>query len=175
MNMIENYIRNLDVLNFVVLVILIICITLVLANYFNVCTFSKTNVEKMCSCDQNDGNAVIVGDDKLNYTPQAMTADGSENEKAVLTFYFASWCGHCKAFAPEWDKFANIVANSNLKDTLNMDKIDCEANPGVCSEAGVKGFPTIILQKTDGSKVLYNDYPRTAESVFGFIQANGAV
>jgi len=55
-----------------------------------------------------------------------------------LVEFFAPWCGHCKALAPEWTKAA-----TQLKGTVRVGAVDCDVHKALCGKYDVKGFPTI--------------------------------
>lgn len=66
-------------------------------------------------------------------------ADGS----AYAVEFFASWCGHCQAFAPHWSAMAaNACAAAP---TLQLAAIDCVAEAAVCRKQMIRSFPTIKL------------------------------
>jgi len=64
------------------------------------------------------------------------------NDKHVLLEFYAPWCGHCKSFAPEYEKIANKLAH--VKD-LVVAKIDATANDVDHPKVNIRGFPTILL------------------------------
>ncbi|KAL4169626.1 hypothetical protein KRP22_010544 [Phytophthora ramorum] len=55
-----------------------------------------------------------------------------------LVEFYAPWCGHCKALAPEWEQAA-----SDLKGSVKVAAIEATANEIKPAEYGVQGFPTI--------------------------------
>lgn len=61
----------------------------------------------------------------------------SSKEPWLVEFY-APWCGHCKALAPEWNKAA-----VTLKGAVNVAKVDATANTKLAGQFGVKSYPTI--------------------------------
>lgn len=90
-----------------------------------------------------------------------------------VTLYHAEWCGHCKTFKPEWDKFKAAYEKSK-EDIKNKYKInliikdyEADANPKEIEEAQVAGFPTVII-KYNGKKEDYNG-ARKAESLFEYL------
>lgn len=149
-------------------IVAIIFLTIVIADYLGVCKLSsqkKENLSSLCNCATNNGqNNNIVSD-------QSTTNNDIDN-RPVLLFFYADWCGHCQAFKPEWEKAKLIINNSDLQDTIILQKINCEENATICEQANIKGFPTIMLQNSDGTTVQYTSYPRTAESLLDFIQIN---
>lgn len=75
-----------------------------------------------------------------------------DNEpKHDLILFYTMLCGHCRAFLPEWQKFAEWAKN-NL-DKVKVSAVRCEdGNEATCSQKGVRGYPTVMLYLNDGSE-----------------------
>lgn len=82
------------------------------------------------------GKHVVVSDTKT-----AAVLRNAMKHGRVIVLYHAEWCGHCKDFMPEWQKFIAVMKN---KPEVNCMTAEVEsANLGLLPEAGVEGFPTI--------------------------------
>ena len=59
----------------------------------------------------------------------------TEGKKAFVAFK-APWCGHCKKLKKEWEKLAD---NTDIV----VGEVDCTKEEALCTEYGVRGYPTI--------------------------------
>ena len=57
----------------------------------------------------------------------------------VLAEFFAPWCGHCKALAPEYETAATTLKEKNIP----LVKVDCTEEADLCKDYEVQGYPTV--------------------------------
>ena len=79
--------------------------------------------------------------------------------KVVIAGFFADWCGHCKTFKPEWQKFADEAEKSPLEALIAT--IPEEHMKGAkCDQTNFQGFPTVRIFKDGG----FEDYKGKREA-----------
>ncbi|KAF7723087.1 protein disulfide-isomerase precursor [Apophysomyces ossiformis] len=89
-------------------------------------------------------------------------------EDLMLVEFFAPWCGHCKALAPEYEKAATELKAKDIK----LAKVDCTENQDLCQDYEVRGYPTLKLFRK-GETSEYKG-PRKAEGIVSYMQKQAA-
>jgi len=72
-----------------------------------------------------------------------------EGKSVVLLEFYAPWCGHCKQFAPTYEKIAE-----DLDGKVDVAKVDATIANGVANRFNIQGYPTIKIWK-DGETFDY--------------------
>merc|ERR1711871_948761 len=90
----------------------------------------------------------------------------TDSKKHVVVEFFAPWCGHCKEFAPIYEKIAEQYAGS---ESVVVAKLDSEAHAVFAKMYKVTSYPTIkIFPKKDKKGIEYSG-ERTENDVKAWI------
>jgi protein disulfide-isomerase-like protein len=113
------------------------------------------------------GAVAVAGDAVVELTDQTFDDTLRDNAVVMVKFY-APWCGHCKAFAPEYEKAAQMIKQQGK--TYVLANLDATVHTATGQRFGIQSYPTIklFLQRTP----INYDAPRKAESVISFIDKN---
>ena len=64
--------------------------------------------------------------------------------------FYAPWCGHCQAMAPNWQGMAR-----QMQDSMNVGEVNCDVEKRLCKDVKVRGYPTILFFR-GGERVEYD-------------------
>lgn len=94
---------------------------------------SEGNQEEYTAPEVDEKDVVVLKE--RNFT------DVIENNKFVMVEFYAPWCGHCQALAPEYAAAATELKAENVV----LAKVDGSEENELAHEYDVQGFPTIFF------------------------------
>jgi len=80
----------------------------------------------------------------------------------TFTMYYADWCPHCQTVKPEFTEFSNRGTIEVGGKKCQIMLVDAAKNPDAAKGKPVKGFPTFLLETTEGKVLEYQGERNTA-------------
>jgi thiol-disulfide isomerase/thioredoxin len=114
------------------------------------------------------GPAPMLGPGGTRQTFYEQSLEQFASGGATFYMFGVDWCPHCQTAKPE---FENLGATKTIgEQTVAMVYVNPEKEPQKKAGFDIQGYPTLILQTADGSKVPYKG-PRTTAGFEQFLQS----
>lgn len=98
-----------------------------------------------------------------------------QKRSARLVFLHMDGCGWCAKFQPVWDELQNKHGKDLAKLGVTLEDYESKSPDAVqlAKEAGIKGYPSILLINGQDGSVTKFDGDRTVKGLLAFLDANG--
>ncbi len=106
-------------------------------------------------------------DQMLELTVQSFAAHTGRSDVPVLVDFWASWCGPCKAMAPQFEQ-----ASKEWRGKVRFAKLNTEQAPGPSGQFGIRSIPTMILFK-NGREIARQSGAMNQAQISQWLQSQG--
>ncbi|WVR04133.1 protein disulfide-isomerase domain [Kwoniella sp. DSM 27419] len=124
----------------------------------------------LCSLFLTLAQAASTEDDE--FKPRQLTEDNFRRETkhgVWLVEHFSPKCGHCRAFAPTWERLAEDKRHLERLTGFHMAQVDCIAQGDLCNENGIKFYPQLVPY-VDGEPLPHYKGDRSYADLSKFIE-----
>ncbi|KAK5243983.1 hypothetical protein LTR16_007750, partial [Cryomyces antarcticus] len=118
---------------------------------------ASTSSEKSTATKKSTKTAEVVPKETANKNGKSIPLTAESFQKLVTTTrdpwfvkFYAPWCHHCQAMAPNWQGMAREMQNR-----LNVGEVNCDVEKRLCKDVRVKGYPTLLFFQ-GGERVEYD-------------------